>query len=332
MQVRPLDIDGHAVGVACIALLVALAGCAGPTGGGNGEDAASPEGPSGAGTDAPTDGDSDSGATTAGDGDTTAGDGDTTTGDAATTADEGATATPDAATATPDAATATDAGTATAGSGGASDVLSRSFVTGWAQHLRSEGSFTAEMSGITVTGTTGEGDSEPPLVNWTMKVDLSTGERYANGTVTGGSGGSIPVELYHPPSSNTTYTRTTFRGRSQVSQSNATNNRGEPVPAGLLNTVRLTRDGTGTVDGDSLQRYTGEGSDAIVNQSYFDGSVTDLRVEALVDRDAGLVRVIDYRYEVTSGDTTTTQSLRIRYTDIGDTTVERPDWMDGVGN
>ncbi|WP_436930699.1 DUF7537 family lipoprotein [Halosimplex halobium] len=293
-----------------VVLLVALAGCAGPLGGG-GTDAetASPE-PSGPATDAdtPTPDEPASGTPTDGDRAPTDGDRAPTDGDG----------------------TPTDSGaTATAGSQGPGETLSNSFVNGWYQQLRSAGSFTAEMRGITVTTSgqmSGESEGEPPVVNWTMKLDLSTGARYANGTISG-SGGSIPVELYHPPSSDTTYSRTTFRGQSRISQSTSTTDRDNPVSEGLLEAVRLTRAGTETVDGETLQRYSAESTDAVVNQSYFGGSVSDLRMAVLVDADAGLVRVIDYEYEVESDDGTTTQFLRIRYTDVGTTAVERPDWM-----
>lgn len=292
MLFRPPAIDRHALGIVSVVLVVSLAGCAGPLGGGG--DAASPE-PSGGTTDAgtPTDGKPGGGTTT----------------------DTGA--------------------TATDGIRGPGDTLSSSFVAGWAQRLRSAGSFTAEMRGISVTasgGASGGSGGQRPVVDWTMEMDLSTGARYASGTISSGSGGSIPIQLYRPPSSDVTYTRTTFQGQSQVSQSENTVDRDDLVSAGLLDAVRLTRTGTETMDGETLQRYTAQGADAVVNQSYFDGSVSSLRMEVLVDADAGIIRVIDYEYEVASGDTTTTQSIRVRYTNIGTTSVDRPDWMSQVDN
>lgn len=319
MLFRPTAIDGRALGVVSVVLLVALAGCGG--GGGTGGATASPE-PSGntGATDTPTTGASASGP--AGDSDGTPTDSGETTGDSdGTPTDSGPTATDNEVT-------------ATEGSQGPGETLSDSFVSGWYQRLQSAGSFTAEMRGITVTTSgqmSGESEGQPPVVNWTMQMDLSTGARYANGTISG-SGESIPVELYHPPSSDTTYTRTTFQGRSRVSQSTSTTDRDNPVSESLLGAVRLTRTGTETVDGETLQRYTAEDSDAVVNRSYFGGSVSDLRMDVLVDADAGLVRVIDYEYEVDTDDGTTTQFLRIRYTDIGTTTVERPDWMSQTGD
>ncbi|QLH81704.1 DUF7537 family lipoprotein [Halosimplex pelagicum] len=314
MLFRPSAIDGRALGVASVVLLVALAGCGG--GGGTDGATASPE-PSGPAADAdtPTPGEPATGTTADGESGTE------------TPADSDGTPTDSDPTATDSDVTATE------GSQGPGETLSDSFVSGWSQRLQSAGSFTAEMRGISVTTSgqmSGESEGQPPVVNWTMKMDLSTGARYANGTISG-SGESIPIELYHPPSSDTTYSRTTFQGQSRISQSTNTADRDNPVSEGLLHAVRLTRAGTETVDGETLQRYTAADADAVVNRSYFGGSVSDLRMDVLVDADAGVVRVIDYEYEVESDDDTTTQFLRIRYTDIGTTTVERPDWMSQTG-
>ncbi len=278
-----LDVDVSArrtLGILCIVLLVAVAGCSG----GGGSNGATPT---------QTDGDESD----------------------PTPTDGGPTATP----------------TEGVTDGVTGDTLSSEVIAGHVERLQSAGSFTAEMRGSTVQSSGGSGGSggSQPVVDWTLKADTTTGELYANGTLSDGSGGqSIPIEMYSPPSSGTTYTRMTFQGQSRISQSQGSTNYTQPGEAGLFEAVELTRNGSATLDGESYQRYSADGSTAVRNQSYFGDSIEQFRMSVLVDPDSNLMRVIDYRYEAQSGDTTTTLSYRIQYTAIGSTTVERPGWMD----
>jgi hypothetical protein len=99
--------------------------------------------------------------------------------------------------------------------------------------------------------------------------------------------------------------------------------------ATTLERVEIRRNGTATVDGESLRRYTAQGSDAFPGQA---GNVTSYHLVVLVD-DSGLVRVIDERRSRVSAsgvEYTTREALHL--TDLESTTVGVPLWVERIAD
>jgi hypothetical protein len=85
------------------------------------------------------------------------------------------------------------------------------------------------------------------------------------------------------------------------------------------------RNGTGTVDGERMTRYTVEGTEAAPPSTE---DVLAYQVTVLVD-DEGLIRRVEHRYvERTDGNETVSERTLVTLSGIGSTTVERPEWVD----
>ncbi|MFC5972377.1 hypothetical protein ACFPYI_13635 [Halomarina salina] len=108
----------------------------------------------------------------------------------------------------------------------------------------------------------------------------------------------------------------------------------------LATATDWTRNGTTTQDGETLTRFVATGNETLADSVFASSGVTVTRYDAtlLVTND-GTVRQSSFTLGVESGGQSATQRVDVRITDVGNTTVEEPDWLDeareqsgGLGN
>ena len=99
-----------------------------------------------------------------------------------------------------------------------------------------------------------------------------------------------------------------------------------------LSTVNFSVVGVEQVDGQSFTRLEAEGPDshAKLNEglnTWNDSDYESMRTTMLID-DEGIVRELRYEIVVNTSGEAATSTMTIRWTDVGSTTVQEPNWLD----
>lgn len=198
------------------------------------------------------------------------------------------------------------------------------------------GSYTLETTTYQ-TSETDQGESIRRL-DTTVRVDLDADEGIRQ------SNSSFQSQPLTQNSSITVYTdgNMSYQERITGGETNYSAQEGEPtsVRGGIrpVNTDSFTQNftfvtsgvvweenGTETIDGDSVTRYTLAGFEESNGNS--DATITDSTGTLLVD-DSDAIRYIELGVTTQSDSGTSTVLLQYRLTDIGSTTVEEPDWLE----
>lgn len=189
--------------------------------------------------------------------------------------------------------------------------------------IEAAGSYTIDY---TIEGLSG-GNSEG-MISGVEQVDVDTGSRYSSLTSTTAEG-NISIEYYVPPNSDTGYQR----GFGQTSE----------VSAGDAMFLNFTDPGTGeTADAWPAFSESGSGETDLGSATvYVVDDVEDLpdstrdqydTIESVdfrlwVDDDTGVIAKYDYELQYVDDGEEGTVRMTIELSDLGSTTVERPDWV-----
>ena len=209
-----------------------------------------------------------------------------------------------------------------------------------ASNLREAGSFTVVLSQHTTTGegTTAEQhqrvavDLDANRTLLTISSARSNGNRsVSNGQTVYGTGEVTYVRL----------------GEGEEARYNRINGSGGPMSPALtgeqfvsLNTTsslttatNWTRNGSTTRDGETLTRFDATGNESVADAVFAasDVTVTGYDATMLVTED-GTVRRTSYVLDAEAGGRAVTQRVDVRITDVGNTTVEAPDWLGEARN
>lgn len=192
-----------------------------------------------------------------------------------------------------------------------------------ARALESAGSYTLEFT-IVASGSDGSG-----TIVGTQQTDVNTGERYSSPTIDAGWR-NISFQAYVPPNSNTAYRRAFMQTNSgPVNESDAFMNYST---VGANETTGewpdLTREGTGETALGPATVYGADSVDALSESTreQYD-SVESVRIRAWVDDDTGAIAKYHYRLTVVTDGEEGSIRMKFELTDLGSTTIERPDWV-----
>ena len=223
---------------------------------------------------------------------------------------------------------------------GTHPLASKTLATSHTTSLRDAESFTLDYSVRTTRSTPNE--TSEFAFDWTVRADVDSGTQLIHANVSGigdQPNTTMAFDLYITPDG-TAVQRSSFGGSVQYQRVPADEYNLSTYLSAMNVTTDLdpesenfTYEGTTTVDGETLHVYTVSDVDQLslpdsaASTAEFDTSsvsVFDLRL--LVD-DAGVIRQLTYDVEVTEGDEVIRLQFELRYSDIGTTVVEEPDWV-----
>jgi hypothetical protein len=289
------------IAIPLVVLLVALAGCSGG-GGGDGGNGATPTATAtddGSGT-SPTPTATESGGTA-------------TDAQTSTTVQGGE----DTATSDPGTETTSDSGTTTGETG--------SPAFSFEEHVSAVQSVDTYTVNYSIEGVGTSGGSTDGV----QKIDTTTGERYA--TVQSSSGGqSITIEYYSPPNSETVYQnvggQTQEATMSQAILFNISTIDTAATNQAWLSNLRAA--GTTETSLGTANVYVIDSTDQLPESGTGQySSVESIEFRIYVDQDTGIIARYDYRITGIQDEEEVSLTFTFRVSDLGSTTIERPDWV-----
>ncbi|SDM73455.1 hypothetical protein SAMN04487949_2437 [Halogranum gelatinilyticum] len=252
----------------------------------------------------------------------------------------------DTGTDTPDASPTTTAPTTGESTGddapaaGTHPLESTTLATSHTTALRDAESFKLDYSIRTTRSTPNE--TQEFAFDWTVRADVDSGAQLIHANLSGigdRPDTTMVFDLYVAPDG-TAVQRSSFGDSVQYQRVPADEYNLSTYLSAMNVTTDLdaesenvTYEGTTTVDGETLHVYTVSDVDQLslpdstASTAEFDTSsvgVFDLRL--LVD-DAGVIRQLSYDVEVAEGGETVRLQFELRYSDIGTTVVEEPEWV-----
>lgn len=209
----------------------------------------------------------------------------------------------------------------------------------------SNASFTASLSFR--LSTVRDGENRSVFVNRTVAVDRANDRALATGTLVRANGAALETTTYTADGATTerrvlsTPNRTATDYRSDtppydgaVRPVNASSVLDRSLVQSLGSDVDWTFAGTDTVDGDAVSRYeatgpnvTGFAPDEAVAANVTEGESVDAVSAAVLVDERGVVRSLRYSLTTERDGRPITVTLSLSVSEIGETTVEEPDWL-----